>query len=470
MRTIIFTLAATLFASTAFAAEQAFIRVSPRDSRYLELSDGSPYIPIGLNMIAPPGSQEGMERWMKLLADNGGNYIRVWLSNPFFDVEHEKAGVYDPRKAERIDWLLATARKHDIRVKMCIEHFRHLGDGRQTWAAKPLHHRDNGGTATTMAEWFDGPASREQFKKKLSWYAARYGDDPTIFGWELWNEVDAVSGRVNYLPWSEEMLAELHRLFPEKLALQSLGSYDNERKRDTYRRHSLMRGNDIAQVHRYLDLGASWKVCGGPVDELAADAVREMLAFEPGKPVLLAEGGAVEPSHTGPFKLYAKDKEGIILHDVLFAPFLAGAAGPGHIWHWDAYVDRNNLWWHFGRFAAVVKDIDPPAERCRPLRLAHDRLKVMVLKGERTTLIWCRDRRNTWMTELRDGRRPDVIQGASINLKPLGLPAGVLVRIYDPWMDRWMGAGAAGETVELPPFSRSIVVRIERRLPINDSQ
>lgn len=38
----------------------AFVRPSPRDPRYFELSDGSPYIPIGLNMITPP--REG-EHW-----------------------------------------------------------------------------------------------------------------------------------------------------------------------------------------------------------------------------------------------------------------------------------------------------------------------------------------------------------------------------------------------------------------------
>ena len=31
-----------------------FVRVSPRDHRYLELTDGTPYIPIGLNIVAPP--------------------------------------------------------------------------------------------------------------------------------------------------------------------------------------------------------------------------------------------------------------------------------------------------------------------------------------------------------------------------------------------------------------------------------
>ena len=31
--------------------------------------------------------------------------------------------------------------------------FRHLGEGTQTWAAKPLHHVKNGGLATNMVDW-----------------------------------------------------------------------------------------------------------------------------------------------------------------------------------------------------------------------------------------------------------------------------------------------------------------------------
>jgi hypothetical protein len=37
-----------------------------------------------------------------------------------------------------------------------------------------------------------------------------------------------------------------------------------------------MSGNDVAQVHRYLDLGAKFEICHDPMDLLAADAVRWM--------------------------------------------------------------------------------------------------------------------------------------------------------------------------------------------------
>ena len=455
--------------------EGSYVRVSPRDPRYFELSDGRPYIPIGLNIVAPPGRDEKqalaqMDEWMRKLSANGGNFIRIWLSNPFFDIEHAKSGVYDEEKAKRIDAVLATARKYDIRVKMTLEHFRHLGDGRQTWAGKPIHSVLQGGPARDIVDFFANPASRDQFKRKLDWYAKRYGDDPTIFAWELWNEFDAVQemwkpeqwqqGGVA-LDWTQVMLAALHQRFPKNVAVQSLGSFDNERKTPTYRTFCLIPNNDVAQVHRYLDLGAQLEVCHGPVDVLAADAVTTLIGFHPGKPVLLAESGAVEPSHSGPFKLYDRDKAGILLHDVLFAPFFAGAAGPGHCWHWDGYVAKNDLWWQFGRFAHAVKDIDPPAEQFRPIRIEHPRLRIYALAGRHTLLAWCRDTQNTWQTELADGKEPERLTGQTIRLPAEAVPkASARVRIYDPWADAWSEGKIDGGQLSLPAFTRSIIFRI----------
>lgn len=35
-----------------------FVRISPRDSRYFELTDGQPYIPVGFNLVGPPASED----------------------------------------------------------------------------------------------------------------------------------------------------------------------------------------------------------------------------------------------------------------------------------------------------------------------------------------------------------------------------------------------------------------------------
>jgi hypothetical protein len=257
------------------------------------------------------------------------------------------------------------------------------------------------------------------------------------------------------------MLPELHQAFPKNMAMQSLGSFDRARAHDLYRRHSTMEGNDIAQVHRYLDLGAELEVCKGPVDVLAADAVRELLSYNPGRPVILAESGAVEPKHSGPFLLYRADREGVLLHDILFAPFFAGAAGAGQIWHWDAYVAANNLWWHFSRFRDAVKGLDPPAEAFEPVMAEHSRLRVCVLKGRRTVLAWCRDTHNNWESELKNGQKPEVLRGLTVDLRSV-LPARAAkqARIFDPWTGEWSDARVVKGKVALPAFSRSLVIRM----------
>ncbi|MEN6497591.1 MAG: hypothetical protein ABFD16_25100 [Thermoguttaceae bacterium] len=466
-------LTATLTTGVASAAdEDAYVRVSPRDARYFELSNGSRYVPIGLNLAtSPTGVKLGVskvpelpdyERWFRLLSENGGNYARVWLGSRTFDVEHEKSGQYDPECAKRIDQLLVLARRYGIRLKLCLEYFRHVGDGPQPNFAKKLHHVSQGGLAQTTADFFDTPAGRAQFQRKLAWLQTRYGDDPIVFGWELWNEMNCIAGG-DWAAWTEVMLADLHRRFPKNLAMQSLGSFDRAEQRERhYRRLCTMPGNDVLQVHRYLDLGAKLDVCRGPVDLLAADAVRELLAFGVRKPILLAESGAVEPSHSGPFKLYEKDRAGIILHDVLFAPFFAGAAGPGHVWHWDRYVERMNLWHHFARFAKAVEGLDPAAEQFQPGVVEHPRLRILTLKGRSVLLAWCRDPENTWQSELAEEKPPQAIDGASVDLqRALGSSPAVSASAYDPWENRSVELRMDGTRLVLPKFSRSIVVRVK---------
>jgi len=460
-----------LFSSSVPGVEKSrngrpFVIVSPGDSRYFELTDGRPFIPIGLNMIAPRGRSEQealqcMENWIKSLAENGGNYIRLWLSHNFFDIEHERSGQYDKVKAKRIDKVLDMARSYNVRVKMTIEHFRHFFGERQKWAAKPLHHISRGGPAKDIDDFFQGERSREQFKKKLDWYANRYGDDPIIFAWELWNEMDTVRGK-GYMEWTEEMLGELKKRFPKNMVTQSLESFDHDRKRDRYRRICLMQANDFGNVHRYLDLGASLEICKGPMDILAADAVRELLAFDAVKPVLLAESGAVEPGHSGPFKLYQKDKAGIILHDVTFAPFFAGAAGTGQIWHWDHYVAANNLWFQFGRFAEATKGVNPSLEAFEPMELKHPQLRIYALKGKRLFLAWCRDKQNTWQSELAEGRKPIVLSNVYIQLPYHDRELrGASLHFYDPWANKWISGDVRDNQIHLPEFIRSLVVKIE---------
>jgi hypothetical protein len=264
-----------------------------------------------------------------------------------------------------------------------------------------------------------------------------------------------------FFDWNELMLKEVKKRFPENLVMQSLGSFDNERVRPVYKKMMLLPGNEVAQVHRYLDLGAKMEVCQMPMDIICSSAVEELRRYNTGKPVILAETGAVEPSHSGPSKFYPVDTAGILLHDILFAPFFSGSAGAGMSWHWESYVDKNDLWFHFGRFNEIIKGIDPVSENFISSFSETDDLRVYVLKGNKTVLLWLWDKDNTWQSELRDGVDPEWHSGISFDLEKAGIsPPYGNVEIYDPWKNKWETAAPSGSMTILPDFRRSLVVRI----------
>jgi hypothetical protein len=455
-------------------SKNAYIRNSPRDQRYLEYSDGTPYIPIGLNLIGmgrfenTPTGLAQTEDILKKLSKNKGNYFRLWFSDNFYDIEHTKSGEYDEVKAsERLDKVIQLASKYNLHIKATIEHFRHFNN-EPAWSAKPFHDLKNGGTAKSIKDFFTGTVSKEVYKKKLDWYANRFGANPTIYTWELWNEVNTVQGSGNSLKeanaqyeWTKEMLPELHKRFPNRLCTQSLGSYNDRDDRETYKAFCSIEDNDLAQVHRYLDVGADLEICHGPVDVMMADAVNELRNYGVNKPVLLSEGGAVEAKHSGLFKYYAKDTAGMILHDVLFAPFFAGAAGGGQFWHWREYIVKNDLWYHFARFYEVVKDIDPPAEHFEPAMKKQNQLRIYTLKGIHTTLLWCRDTTNTWITELQQSKAPELIKNFNLNIRNYLQNKSIsVIKVYDPWRNKWTNGKVKKGMINLPSFSRSVVVRI----------
>lgn len=451
----------------------AFIRVNRLDHRYFELSNNKTFIPIGPNICFPRFETEEekvfalYERQFRELHLNGGNYSRIYLSAPFWEVEHEKAGEYDPKFAERLNRLLGLARKYQIKVKFCFEFFRTVenvppGFKYAISFGKPIYSTKYGGPLTSIADFLNLEKGRDLYRNRMKFFAGLYGSNPQVFAWELWNEMNCIGTSQEQLEWTDIMLTEAHRLFPNHLVVQNLGSFDDDQIRKTYRQITTMPINDYAQIHRYLDPGANLDVCRGPMDVLTSDAIVELKKYNEDKPVILAETGAVEYRHAGPSKLYETDKEGILLHDLLFAPFFSGSAGPGQSWHWSYYIDMNNLWWHYGRFSTAIRNFDPVSEKVIPIRLDQKHFRVYVLKGLHSDLIWIRDSNTNWNTELIEKIAAPVNQNEAFENWPMQLPETVKVTIYDPWKNQWSKGEWIKGKIRLPDFKRSILIRIEK--------
>ena len=439
---------------------------------YLKLSDGSTFIPIGVNLCFPRfinTREEGLaiyRRWIDQLSANGGNFFRIFLGHPFFDFEGEHCGDFRPELTTALREVLDMAAASGVKVKVTFDHFRSIEPKPVAeifpGAAKfdrSKYHVAAGGVAENMIDYLQGEAGRRHFLSKLDFFALHFGNHPALFAVELWNEMNTVEA-ANWTEWTEFMLPELRRSFPQLLCLQSLGSHDRPGITPTYEWLARLPGLECLQVHRYIDeLTGLFPLCSGPTDILAASSIRELRAMAPERALILAESGAVDPGHRAPFSDYPKDTAGGILHDVLFAPFFAGSAGAGQCWHWDFYLDKNNLWHHFRPFAAMVEGLDPAAEGFVPHFSENSRFRAYELRGKSVRLHWLRDASFDWKAELRDGQSAP-LQDSEKWLPQDFLPGGQWDYI-DPWESspRWKPTDAKLGGVDLPQWRRSIILR-----------
>lgn len=464
MKTLLCVLAGAFFVGSPSAQAARVVEVSKTNPRYFVEASGKTWIPVGCNICFDrlyDGKEHGdsvvranFERWMRAFAANGGNCMRIWLGHSSVEVVPDKPGVYDVERTKTLQGIVKLAEELGIKLKLTFESFRGCAFNPKAEPSvfmRPAY----APLAKNINAFFDSPQCRQIYLDK-----ARYlrklglGDSPAVYCWELWNEINSVGVSMEkYTEWSDFMLAELRKMFPRQMTVQNLGSYSAPSAFIIYDALAEVRNNDFMQIHRYLDCGAQIDVCRGPMDVVGSSAAREMLQRRADVPVLVAEIGAVEPNHTGPFKYYAADKDGALLHDEIFSPFFAGSAGSGQPWHWDhQYIDGMKLWGQFGRFSKAIKGLDPIAEQMSPFYTETSRLRVYGLRGTKTTILWCRDKANTWENEFEKGQSPKMIEGEKLPFSNKSFDC------YLPFEDRSVTVQAP----TLPAFTRSIVVRFTK--------
>jgi len=401
------------------------------------------------------------EKWINDFARNGGNFIRIWLSVPFFDVMPDKIGEYRNDKLENIQHIVRLAEKHGIKIKFTLEHFRRIepkGKDAESFPGvvdfnKPLY----SDVASNMTEYLNSDKCKQIYLAKARFLAnSGIGDSPMVVAWELWNEINCIGSTEILEPWSDYMIKELKQIFPRQMILQNLGSFSASETYKLYDYLATVKDNAFLQVHRYLDPGAALDNCRAPVDILCADSIRELLKRKNDCPVILAEGGAVEANHSKYSDLYEMDTEGTMLHDIIFAPFFSGSAGCGQCWHWDhLYINKHDLWYHFNRFSTAIKGIDPIAECFTPFYTETHNLRIYGLKGKTADLLWCRDKASSWESELKQGVKAKMLTDEKIPVSQKDE-----CECYLPWEDKHVKCHVNGGWCELPVFKRSIILRL----------
>ena len=440
-----------------------FIHIRKKDSRYFAYSDGTPFCPVGINLCYPTaydysdGTEFGIngqkcylgirqyEAWFKNLSQNGVNLVRLWLGHEYFNPDTGEATELNYLQFAKIDAVVELAEQYGIKLKLTFEHFRDFSckdtvpDGYNGYIYKLFHKTLNYGNRAcqSMEEWLTDPLWKSLWLKKVSEFTRRYGGNTSIFTFEFWNEMNAVTADFDTVAaWNREMMPKCKKLAPDNLWVNSLGSLDAEYVQNMYDFYLKNTEDDFIQFHRYLDQGARLNCCQ-PCD-FTGEGIKRVQ--KDNRPILLAETGAVNDCHSGPFRYYSADHRGIIFADCVYTPFFCGSAGCGNIWHWDErYVESKNLYHMYQKFSEFVHGIALDEEQFVCRNCSDDRVWMYLLVGKTVTLGYIRNKSDSWDKILRDGQQPEPLQA-------IELPRADKSALYPIWPGET--AEAAGNQIQ----------------------
>ncbi len=417
--------------------KHGYIKVSNRDKRYFEYTDGTPFVPIGINTCFPTsygvsnGNEFGLsgkykyigtkqyEAWFNKLSQSGVNLVRLWLGYEYFNPETENANEFDLVQFSKIDAVIKLAKKYGLKLKLTLEQFRFFKYEQNNGRVFNLFNKKlylDGKPCENTDMWLNEERFKNAWLNKITEFAKRYAGDTEIFAIELWNEMNGVySSKELITEWNKQMLPKVKELFKSHLVTNSLGSMDNANNTKLYKEFCWDK-TDFMQLHRYLDQGVrEYGSCRENPIELLSEGLD--ILSQKDRPLIVAETGAVNNCHSGPFKYYSSDDNGIIFADCVYTPIFCESAGCGNIWHWDErYVEFKNLYRMFNPIKELLQGVDMPCEDFKKADLSNDNAYVLLLKGKSICLGYVRNKTADWKSLLRDLKESKEIERLEINL------------------------------------------------------
>jgi hypothetical protein len=440
-----------------------FLRVSPRDARYLAYDDGTPYFAIGENVGWYDGrGTYAYDEWLDRLAQQGATWIRVWMPSWAMGIEWSDTGLGDYTnrldRAWQLDHVLDAAARRGIAVQLVLQnHGAFSTTFNSEWADNP-YNAANGGPLASPARFFTDANTADLFRRRVRYIVARYGAATNLLAWELWNEADLTDG---YDPaasraWHRAMADYVRGIDPARhLVTSSFAIFVNDPQ------VWAGAGLDLTQLHFYSrnDGLVLLPDLADVVLQLSSARVRD---YE--RPVLFSELGVAS---SGAEETVRSDPVGIGVHDGLWAGAFGGAMGTAMPWWWDTVTAADPVRYYpmfgsvahflhdvaFDRAGFVARDAAVTGGGARHVR-AHE------LAGPDQTLLWVKDHDVRY-----DTPAPVVLSDVRVSLADL-TPGAWCLGIWDTWSGGFtrleVVRAGPGTSLALPPFARDVAVWMRR--------
>ncbi|MCI5565503.1 MAG: DUF5060 domain-containing protein [Clostridiales bacterium] len=321
--------------SVTASDEPGPITQSEKNPSYLCYRDsGAQFIPLGMN-AAQFYDTYGYNRILTAIAENGGNYARVWsgtdsgYNSLCIENWNYGPGLYNMDMADALEQVMLDAREKDVRVQLCLDSFSALSTSQQFYGqfqSASVYNRAFGGFIRKPDEFWSSEECKKDYKARLRYIMARCGWDTNIAVWELMNEINGTTGfngaQKKTAAWCAEMRAYLRQIDPYQRAVGV--SFADGDKLDRYATFLNACKLDYIQGHHY-DAGD----VAGTMQLLAVKAkAYSNLA-------LIGEFG-LSPDKQG------KDPTHQYVHIAMWSGLMSGASNVPLYWYVDELVNSGD--------------------------------------------------------------------------------------------------------------------------------
>ena len=336
---------------------KGFIRKSSTD--FFRFDNGSSFFAIGEN-VCWYGEDKiyDYKKWIDELADNGANFLRLWMCSWATAIEWKETGLgnYAKRqdRAYELDWIIDYAAKKGIYIMLCLNNHGQVSTYvNPEWRDNPYNVR-NGGPCKNTEDFFTDSLAIKYYLKKLKYINARWGYSPNIFCWEFFNEVE----------WTDFYQLNENKVIDWQLMnAKFLDSVDvNHHLISTSYANSGYGGKiwkqpgiDFSQTHFYS--GSS------DIELILVDAINKY-RLDYNKPTIVGEFGLASRRQL-PMEM---DPKGISFHNALWTSAVCGAFGTSMTWWWDYYIHPFGLYKYYKKLSDFISSVDYLGEDYKPFK------------------------------------------------------------------------------------------------------
>jgi mannan endo-1,4-beta-mannosidase len=246
--------------------------------------DGRPFRFVGANVsvMYRDDDRARMPETLRQAARVGIKVVRVWASGeggandvkPIADLSdwprthsfRSKPNEWNESEFVFLDQVLAEAARNNLRVQLCLANWwRDTGGVTQYLRWAGINGADDdkspsGINNETAMQFYTNGTARQLYRAHLQKVATRrnsvtgvlYRDDPAIFGYELMNEAQCVTGRWNERrAWFKEMSDYLKSLDPDHMIAPGDWGYRSAAERREWIADHALPSIDFCDVHNY---------------------------------------------------------------------------------------------------------------------------------------------------------------------------------------------------------------------------